>query len=70
MDLLEFDYYHTFNILVNYQFRNGMLMPPVSITEAYLLIVILEQADRCLVKELYKVLESDPEYTVHLVIYS
>ena len=70
MDLLEFDYHHTFNILMNDQFRNGMLMPTVSITEAYLLIVILEEADRCLVKELYKVLESDPEYTVHFIIYS
>ena len=70
MDLLEFYYYHTFDIFVNYQFRNGMLMPPVSITEANLLIVILEEADSRLVEVLYIVLESDPEYTVHLFIYS
>ena len=70
MDLLEFNYHHTFYIFVNYQFRNGMLMPPVSITEANLLIVLLEEADRRLVEVLYIVLESDPEYSVHLFIYS
>ena len=68
MDLLEFDYHHFFDILVNDQFRNGMLMSSVSIAEANLLIVVLEEAYSCLVEVLYIVLESDPEYTVHLII--
>ena len=70
MDLLKFDYHHSFYIFVNDQFRNGMLMPTMSITQTYLLIVILEEADSCLVEVLYIVLKSDPEYTIHFFIYS
>ena len=68
MDLLKFNYYHTFYIFVNDQFRNGMLMSTMSITETNLLIVILVEANSRLVEELYIVLKSDPEYTIHFII--
>ena len=70
MDLLKFNYYHTFYIFVNDQFRNGMLMSTMSITETNLLIVILVEANSRLVEVLYIVLESDPENTIHFIIYS
>ena len=70
MDLLKFNYYHTFYIFVNDQFRNGMLMSTMSITETNLLIVILVEADSRLVEELYIVLKSDPENTIHFIINS
>ena len=70
MDLLKFNYYHTFYIFVNDQFRNGMLMSTMSITETNLLIVILVEANGRLVEELYIVLKSDPENTIHFIINS
>ena len=70
MDLLKFNYYHTFYIFVNDQFRNGMLMSTMSITETNLLIVILVEANSRLVEELYIVLKSDPENTIHFIINS
>ena len=70
MNLLKFNYYHTFYIFVNDQFRNGMLMSTMSITETNLLIIILVEANGRLVEELYIVLKSDPENTIHFIINS
>ena len=39
------------------------------ITEAHRLVVIVVQADRCVVKELNEVLELDPEDSIHVFIH-
>ena len=68
MDLLQLDYQHAFDVLMDDQLCQSVLLRPMSVTQAYLLEVFLVKADLCAVEKLDEVLEAHPKDAIELII--
>ena len=68
MDLLQLDYQHAFDVLMDDQLRQSVLFRPMSVTQADLLEVFLVKADLCAVEKLDEVLEAHPKDAIELII--
>ena len=61
MDLLDLYYEHLIDVLMHDEFGQRVLVLPMSVAQADLLVVLVVQADRGVVEELYEVLKLDPK---------
>ena len=68
VDLLQLDYQHAFDVLMDDQLRQCVLLWPMRVTQADLLEVFLVKADLCAVEKLDEVLKAHPKDSIELII--
>ena len=64
MNLLQINDEHSLDVFVDYQLWKCMIIPAMSVTEAYLLIILLVQTDGGVVEVAGKIIEPHPEATI------